>query len=104
MKLGELKTLAGLKGSSVGRPRLVGVYRKEHDRVYVWQLSDGGYSYEIEFANTNEKIASDKPFKDIDTELRGKGYKSIIENKEDIDSGPDNSDVAPPTWPPHAPF
>lgn len=104
MKLSELKALAGLKGSGTGRPRLVGVYRKEHDRVYVWQLSDGGYNYEIEFASTGEKTNSDKSFKEIDVELHNKGYKSIIENKEDIDSNTSINEGTLPYWPPHAPF
>lgn len=101
MKLSELKALAGLKKGSTGRPRLVGVYRKEHDRVYVWQLSDGGYNYEIEFAGTGEKVTSDKSFKDIDVELHNKGYKSIIENREEVGG---ETNTSPPSWPPHVPF
>lgn len=102
MRLGELKTRAGGTSSSTGRPRLVGVYRKEHDRVYVWQLSDGGYQYEIEFTGAGTRTISDKSFKDIDTELRIAGYKSIIEHKENTETN--NDTVAPPTWPPHVPF
>lgn len=83
MKISELKTLSGIPNSDpdrAGRPHLVGVYRREHDRVYVWQHGNAGHDYEIEFTATGQKESKKDSFAQIDQELRNLGYKSIIED------------------------
>ncbi len=85
MKISELKMLGrtpNVDPDKPGRPHLVGVYRKDHDRVYVWQQSIGGYDYQIEYTASGKKVASQSSFKEIDQDLRQQGYRSIIEDKK----------------------
>lgn len=85
MKISELKMLGKTPNSDPdrpGRPHLIGVYRKDHDRVYVWQRSIAGYDYEIEYTGTGKKVSSQDSFKNIDQDLRQQGYRSIIEDRK----------------------
>jgi predicted ABC-type ATPase len=69
--------------TKIHEANLVGILRHpEHGKAYIWQKSEGGYNYDVEYAN-GKKETHHKSHSEIVRDMKGRGYKHLGESLDE---------------------